>query len=87
MTTDIRIAQQLFGLYLASLKGKTTWSTPPAMRMDYVEMSNEIYNRVKLVLLMIDIMSGNRLQFLITVSEAINLIIAEYLPFITLPNL
>ena len=36
---------------------------------------------------MMDIMSVNRLWFLITVSEAINLGTAEYLPSMTLPNL
>ena len=38
--TDIRIAQQLFGPHIASLKCKTTQSTPPAVRMDYVEVPN-----------------------------------------------
>ena len=60
-TTYLRIAQQLFGLHLASLKGKTTWSTPPAVRIDYVEVLNEIYKRNKSVLLMMDIMSVNGL--------------------------
>ena len=87
MTTDIRIAQQLFGLYLASLKGKPTWSTPAAVRMDYVEVPNEIFERNKLVLLIIDIMSVNGLQFLVTLSGAIILVMAEYLSSMTLPNL
>ena len=60
-TTDIRIAQQLFGQHLTSLKGKTTWSTPPEVRMDYVEVPNKIYERNKSILLMIDLMSMNGL--------------------------
>ena len=36
MTTDIKIAQQFFDLHQASLKVKSTWSTPPAVRMGYV---------------------------------------------------
>ena len=79
MTTDIRIAQQLFGPHLAFLKDKTTQSKSPAARINYVDMPNEIYERKKLVLLMIDIMSVNGLWFLITVSEPINLVMTEYL--------
>ena len=60
-TTDLRIAQQLFGPHIAFLKGKTMQITPPAVRMDCVEVPNEIYERNKLILFVMDIMSVNGL--------------------------
>ena len=38
---------QLYGPLLTSLKGKTTWSKPPAVKIDNVQVPNKIYERNK----------------------------------------
>ena len=68
---DAGVAQQVWGQSVASLKGKTTRQTPPAVQTDMIEVLTEIRNLHRFVTLSIDVFFVNKVPFFITLSRKI----------------
>ena len=70
-TEDAGVAQKVWGPSVASLKGKTTRQTPPAVQTDIIEIPTEIRELHRLVTLSIDVFFVNKIPFFMTLSRKI----------------
>jgi hypothetical protein len=80
---DVHNANRIFGPDLANLRDKTTKKKPEHIRVDYVEIPQDIIKTHKYVTLVADVMFVNGLPFLVTLSRGISLVTIEYLPSLT----
>ena len=77
---DVHKANRMFGPNLANLRGKTTRKKQEHVRVDYIEIPQDIIDMHKYVTLVADVMFVNGLPFLVTSSRGIILVTIEYLP-------
>ena len=77
---DIKIAEQIYGKDIASLKGKTTRTKPLPVIKDYIDIPKELIERHEEIVLAIDIMYIYQIPFLTTISNNIMYRTAQPLP-------
>jgi hypothetical protein len=77
---EVHNANRIFGSDLANLRGKTTRKQPEHIRVDYVEIPQNLINMHKYVTLVADVMFVNGLPFLVTLARGISLVMIEFLP-------
>jgi len=77
-TTDIEIAEKIFGPDIASLKGKTTRRMPVPVVEDRIEIPRELIAAQYSVTLCLDGMKVNGIPFLTTISKNIMYRTAQY---------
>ena len=70
-TEDAGVAQKVWGTSVASLKGKTTRQTPPAVQTDIIEIPTALRELNRFVTLSIDVFFVNKIPFFITLSRKI----------------
>ncbi len=80
---DIKIAQDVYGPDIPSLKGKTVRQQPPSVVTDYVQVPPEIYERNQEIIVVSDLTFVSGLSFLVTVSQGIDLVTSEHFPDVT----
>jgi hypothetical protein len=68
-TSDIELAEKIFGQDIGSLKGKSVRHKPIAVVEDYVEIPKELVAAQHAVKLCIDLINVNGLIFLTTISK------------------
>ena len=68
---DLDLAEKAFRLDVGNLKGKTTQSTPEAVQDEIAEIPKELLNVNRDIILSIDGISVNSLNFLTTISYGI----------------
>jgi hypothetical protein len=78
--SDIINADKLFGIELATLKGKKLQRTPDPVMMEYVTIPKEIMELNKNVTLGIDIMFVNGLAFFVSPYRKVKFTMVEYIP-------
>jgi hypothetical protein len=76
---DVHNTNRIFGPDLANLRGRTTRNQPEHVRVDYVEIPQNLVNMHKYVTLVADVMFVNGLQFLVTFLREISLVTIEFL--------
>ena len=69
MPDDAVVADKIWGLDVASLKGKTTCKKPPSVPMDMVEIPMEIWELYWFVTLSIDVFFINKIPFFLMLSQ------------------
>jgi hypothetical protein len=77
----------LYGLDLATIRGKTVWCKPTRVITDYVEIPRALIGVNQRVTLAADIMFVNLVPFLVSVLHNINLITIEHAPHCTATKL
>jgi hypothetical protein len=85
--TNITNACQIFGPDLASIQGKTVWRTPEPVVADYVAVPQSLKERIKIVMLTVDVFFVDGAAFLLTLSWKIKFVIAEHVPVRTATSL
>ena len=83
---DIKIAKNIFGLDVGSLKGKTTHTKPLPVVSDYVEIPQELIAAHHQVTLCMDTMIINGLAFLTMISRNIQYRTAEFIPSLNMES-
>ncbi len=68
---DAGVAEKIWGLNIAALKGKTTHSTPKPVKSDIVTIPTGIREIHRIVTLSIDVFFVNKIPFLLTLSRKI----------------
>jgi hypothetical protein len=86
-TTDVDLAEKIFGPDLGTLKGKTTRQKPLPQITDQIAIPEELYNARSEIELAIDIFFVNGMPHLATVSKALFYRTAQFLPTRTTPDL
>jgi len=74
---DVRVANDIFGANLGSLKGKTVHRPNPHVQAGIAPVPPDILSRHRDVTLAIDIMFVNKIPFLVTVSRALKFVTVE----------
>ena len=77
---DIRVASDIFGPNLGSLKGKAVYRPSPHVDTGVVPVPPDILSRHGRITLAIDIMFVNKIPFLVTLSRGLKFITVEDLP-------
>ena len=70
----------MFGPNLPGLGGRTTKQKPERVEPEYIGIPRRIYERHRIVILTADIMFGNGIAFLVTLSREIRLYTCEHVP-------
>lgn len=78
-SNDIRVAEDILGPNLGSIKGKKSRRSVPHVRPEYVDVPPEILERHRTVTLCIDLMFVNGTPYLVTTSRNIRLGTVEVL--------
>jgi hypothetical protein len=86
-TENIKHADTLFGLDLATIRGKTVWRKPTHVVTDYVDITRALVDINKQVTLAVNVMFVNSVPLLVSVSHTINLIAIEHAPKCTATKL
>ena len=76
---DIKIAEDIYGPNIATLKGKTVRKNPVPVKEDYIEVPSSILNMHGNVTLSADIMFVNRMPFFVTLARNIKFTTIEIL--------
>ena len=79
-TENIKHADTLFGLDLATSRGKTVRHKPTCVVTDYVDIPRALVDINKQVTLVVDVMFVNLVPCLVSVSRMRNLITIEHAP-------
>ena len=86
-TENIKHADTLFGLDLATIRGKTVWRKPTHVVTDHVDINRALIDINKQVTLAVNVMFVNSVPLLVSVSHTINLIAIENAPKCTATKL
>ena len=86
-TSDVALAEKIYGPDLGSLKGKTTRRKPLPMVTDQIAIPEQLYEARSDLELCIDIMFVNNMPFFTTISRALYYRTAQFLPTRTTPDL
>ena len=78
--TDVSTAHVILSTDIPGVKGKTVCKSPHRVEMKHLEILCDYYTLQKFVTLTADVMFGNGVSFLTTLSRKIRLVTAEYLP-------
>jgi hypothetical protein len=76
---DIKIAQQIFGMDIGLLKGKTTRKKPLPVINDYIKLPKKLFAKQQNIVLCIDGINVNGLMFLTTISKNLYYRTAQYI--------
>ena len=79
-TSDVTLAEKIFGPDLGSLKGKTTRQRPLPMVSDQITIPPQLYESRDALDLCIDIMFVNELPYFTTITKALYYRTAQFLP-------
>ena len=77
---DIANANKIFGMDLATIRGKTVRRCPKRVITDYLNIPRMLVDANQRVTLAADVMFVNSVPFLVSVSRNINLISIEHAP-------
>jgi hypothetical protein len=83
---DIAIAEQIFGLDISSLKGRTTRKTPIPGINEYIKIPQELFKKQEKIIICIDGIKVNGLTFLTTISKNIFYRTAQFIDKKTVSN-
>jgi hypothetical protein len=86
-SSNIKVANNIFGPDIATLKVKTVCNTPMPVLTEYVDIQKEIIELNKYVTLAVDIMFVNKLDFMISAARKLKFTTSAYLPRRTKPML
>jgi hypothetical protein len=70
----------IFGPDLTGVRGRTVWRLPESITTDYVQIPWVILEQHQFVTLAVDIMFGNGVPFLVSVTRGLNLVTAKFIP-------
>ena len=80
MHNDVVTAYKLFGPDLAGVRGKTVQREPTRIDPDYVDISWDLIEQIKMITLTADIMFVTGIPFLIICGRGVGLIMVEWIP-------
>jgi hypothetical protein len=78
--TAVKNANRIFGSNLTGVRGWTVRRPPESMTTNHVKNPREILEQHQWVTLAVNVMFVNRVPFLVSVSQGINLVTAEHRP-------
>ncbi len=78
--SDVDYAYQIFGPYVANLRGKTTRTKQDHVQVEYVQIPWDFVQLNKYVTLVADVMFVNGLSFLVISLQGLSLVTIEHLP-------
>ena len=84
---DVKIAQDIWGTELGSLKGKTARTTPDVVNANLVPIPKHIAQRFRVLTLSADIMFVNKIPFLVSLSRRLKFQTVQALKSRTVDNL
>jgi hypothetical protein len=76
--TDITNARAIFGLDLASIRGKTVRQTPTPVVADYADVPRALVEQNKIVTMAADVFFVDGTAFLLTVSRKLKFVTSEH---------
>jgi hypothetical protein len=85
--TNVTKARWIFGLDLASIRGKTVWWVPEPVVVDYVAALRMLMEGIKIVTLAVDVFFVNDTASLLKLSHKIKFVMAKHVPVRTATSL
>jgi hypothetical protein len=79
-TTDVNLAEKIFGPDIGAIKGKTTRSKPTPVTSNLVEIPDELLNIQEEMTISMDGLTVNSLKFLSTIAHDLFYRTAQYVP-------